>query len=176
MTRLNIKKISMFLNLKTIWLIFFLIIFFSIIYINRSYISTKYANIFVVNNAKKGSDIILILSGGVLTRAPHAFSLIEQGYSKRIMITKMLWHKLPYNVKYPSDTEMAKIIKKSFRITQELEVLPSSKEKGASSTFDEAKDFKEYIKNNDIKSVILVTDEHHSRRALLAFNKSQFFN
>lgn len=40
------------------------------------------------------------------------------------------------------------------------------------STFDKANDFLAYLKNkNDIKRVILVTDENHSRRALLAFKK-----
>ena len=109
-----------------------------------------------------------------MTRGPHAFELLRNGYSKRIMITNRLWHKLPYGLTYPSDIEMANSIKKVLKISEELEILKSMKSNGAASTFDEANDFLTYLNKNknDIKRVILVTDESHSRRALLAFKKT----
>ena len=44
----------------------------------------KYANFFVINDAKKNADLILILSGNILTRGPHAFELVRNGYSKEL--------------------------------------------------------------------------------------------
>ena len=157
---------------KIIFLILFISFISLILFFFKNNILTGYANLFIINNAKKGSDLVLILSGNILTRAPHAFALIRKKYSTRIMITKMQWHTLPYDLNYPSDIELANIIKNSYDIMINLEVLPNRANKGAVSTFDEAKDFLKYSSvNKNIKKVILVTDENHSRRALIAFEK-----
>jgi hypothetical protein len=131
----------------------------------------NYANFFIINDAKKNADLILILSGNVLTRAPHAANLIKDGYSSRVMITNMKWHQLPFGLTYPSDIQMAKTILGKYNLNNELEILPSLKSLGASSTFDEAYDLRDYLLKNKLKNIILVTDENHSRRALMAFKK-----
>ena len=137
----------------------------------KNILLTNYANFFIVSNANKGADLILILSGNVLTRAPHAFNLVKDGYSSRIMITKMRWHQLPFNIKYPNDIELANKIKQKYNIKEEIEILPSLNPLGATSTFDEAKDLKNFLIKNKLSNIILVTDENHSRRALMAFKK-----
>jgi len=160
----------MIIKKSFLWLFIIFSILFSLFYFKKNLL-VNYANFFIVNNAKKGADLILILSGNVLTRAPHAFNLVEDGYSSRIMITKMQWHQLPHNIKYPNDIELANKIKQEYKIKADLEILPSLKPLGASSTFDEAKDFNHFLINNKLSNIILVTDENHTRRALMAFRK-----
>ena len=96
-----------------ITLVLILIIGFIIFFKNN--LLNNYANFFIINNAKKGADLVLILSGSVLTRAPHAFQLIKDNYSSRVMITTMKWHILPYGLKYPSDIELAIQIKEKYK-------------------------------------------------------------
>lgn len=154
-----------------LWLFIIFFILFSLFCFKNSLL-VNYANFFIINNAKKGSDLILILSGNVLTRAPHAFKLVEDGYSSRIMITKMRWYQLPHGLKYPNEIELANKIKQKYKINEKIEVLPSLKPLGASSTFDEAYDLKDFLIKNKLSKIILVTDENHSRRALMAFKKT----
>ena len=163
----------MLLSKKYSFLFIFLIVVTLIVTIFsfKKALLVNYANFFIINDAKKKADLILILSGNILTRGPHAFNLIKDGYSSRVMITSMKWHKLPYGLKYPSDIQMAKKILRKYNLNIELEILPSLKSLGASSTFDEAYDLKDYLSKNKFKNIILVTDEHHSRRALMAFKK-----
>ncbi|MDB2701179.1 YdcF family protein, partial [Alphaproteobacteria bacterium] len=106
-----------------------------------------------------------------MTRAPHAGNLIKDGYSSRVMITNMKWHQLPFGLTYPSDIQMAKKILRKYNLNNELEILPNLKPLGVSSTFDEAYDLRDYLSKNKLKNIILVTDENHSRRALMAFKK-----
>ena len=164
---------KLFYIMKKILIILLILITTIGVIINyKDYFLRSYADFFIINNAQKGSDLILILSGNILTRAPHAFQLIANGYSSRIMITNMMWHKLPFNIKYPSDIELARKIKKKYNLNKIiLEILPSIRVNGATSTFDEAKDLKIFLSKNNLKNIIIVTDENHSRRALMAFQK-----
>ncbi len=52
----------------------------------------------------------------------------------------------------------------------ELTHVPSQKG-GATSTFDEAYDLKDWARKNSYKRIIIVTDDFHTRRALHAFSK-----
>ena len=156
---------------KILLILFVFITLVGSILVNKEFLLKKYADFFIINNASKGADLILILSGNILSRGPHAYHLLNQSYADRIMITKRKWHKLPYGLKYPSDIELALEIKKKFKIKTELEILPNQSGQGALSTFDEAYDLLFFLKSENVKKIILVTDEHHSKRALLAFNK-----
>ncbi|MCP4717044.1 MAG: hypothetical protein GY868_18105 [Deltaproteobacteria bacterium] len=42
---------------------------------------------------------------------------------------------------------------------------------GATSTFDEAYDLKEFCSEKSFRHLIIVTDNHHTRRSLYAFRK-----
>ncbi len=48
---------------------------------NHEAILTTYANFFTVSNATSGADAIVVLSGGKMTRIPHALKLFEEGYA-----------------------------------------------------------------------------------------------
>ena len=71
------------------WLVF-IILFCGVIAVSVSQyrsILTAYAKFFTVNNASPGADAIVVLSGGKVTRIPHALKLFEEGYAPEILLT-----------------------------------------------------------------------------------------
>jgi uncharacterized SAM-binding protein YcdF (DUF218 family) len=130
----------------------------------------KYAELFIVNNATKGADIILIIGGDNKSRAPFGIELYNKNYGKKVFFTTPA----PLFIKYDfiqSENQVAEAIAKHFHIT--LQRIPSIKKNGATSTFDEAYDLLAYIKNSDknISRVIIVTNDFHTARAKYAFEK-----
>jgi uncharacterized SAM-binding protein YcdF (DUF218 family) len=140
-------------------------------YQQRHNLAIYYAKLFVVNNATKGADAILILNGSLETRAIEAIRLFKEGYSKQI------WAIKPYSQK----TKYPNILKSPIKILVELLtyegvdklfILPELKKEGVTSTFDEAYVLASYLKyNKDVKRIIIVTDGFHTKRAEMAFNK-----
>lgn len=59
-------------------LIFLILIVFGIINY-YPFLLTTYAEFFTVNNATKGADAIVVLSGNIETRFPRAVQLFKEG-------------------------------------------------------------------------------------------------
>ncbi|MGK5092722.1 YdcF family protein [Deltaproteobacteria bacterium TL4] len=137
--------------------------------LNYQWFFRNYAEFLTIDNATKNSDAIIILSGNPLIRIPHALKLFQEQYSGRIFLTD---EKKNYQFShlFPSNLELAVGIAKELNVTIAFEIIPSLKG-GATSTFDEAQDLKEYVRIHALKRVILVTDAFHTRRARYAFNK-----
>ena len=141
------------------------------LYIKRVSILKAYSSFFVIDNATKGADAILILSGADITRGIKAIELYKEGYAKEILITTVRTSIPPYPHIVKTRRQMAQEIFTYEQIT--LSSIPSLKG-GATSTFDEAYDVATYLKNsasNHLKRLIIVTDGYHTRRAKVAFNK-----
>lgn len=140
----------------------------SAFYFYSDRILTYYASMFIINNATKGADAIIVLGGDAKTRPSHAVKLYEDGYAKEILLT------LPRQ----NEVELMGILKSER--SEYLDVIhanelnattiPSFKD-GASSTFDEAIDLVHYLKTHDMNHVIIVTDAFHTSRAHYAFKK-----
>jgi len=131
---------------------------------------TSYAEFFTVHTATKGADAIVILSGMIETRLPKAVALYKEGYAPRILITQerpinALAAQLPC-----TNRDKAQAFMHMLQADCELTVVPSQKG-GATSTFDEAYDLKDWARKNSYKRIIIVTDDFHTRRALHAFTK-----
>ena len=136
-----------------------------------SFLLSPYAYFFSAANSTKGADAIIVLAGGISTRLPKAIELYRQGYAPRILFTD---NKNPGNwLKYVvcNEKESAQKIIAFFNAEVPLVVIPSLKG-GATSTFDEAYDARQYCLENSFKHVIIVTDAYHTRRALYAFKKT----
>lgn len=140
----------------------FIITFFS------SNILEGYARLFRIDNATKGADCVLILSGNHTTRPDQAAFLIKSGYASELYHTQAR----ALNTKHPH------IYAQPFDITQKVlaeynltaDIIPSTKG-GATSTFDEAYDFVLFLKVHPMRHIILVTDAFHTARAHYAFKK-----
>ncbi|MDX1295931.1 MAG: YdcF family protein [Sulfurimonadaceae bacterium] len=131
-------------------------------------ILSAYAGMFEIDNARKGADAILILSGGVETRPDHAAKLVKEGYAQSLLITRTrdLSGKHADIFIHQNVLAQSVLAKYGLKATE----IPSLKN-GATSTFDEAYDLIAYMKTNPMKRIIVVTDAFHTSRAYYAFNK-----
>ncbi len=130
----------------------------------------QFANFFQVGNASKGADAIVCLSGGKITRVPHCLRLWKEGYSGKLFVTNEKAKNADFADLETGNLEFAEAVAKRMNLQAKWGVLPS-RDEAASSTFDEAADALAYAKNEKWKRIIIVTDEFHTRRALLAFKK-----
>ena len=142
----------------------FLVFFF------RISILTAYAEFFEVDNAKKGADAIICLSGQKQTRIPKTLELWNQGYAPKVFLTDQKKMNRKFSHLEISNLDFAKEVSKIIKLDLPWEIIPS-KNDGATSTFDEAFDALSFAKENNWKRIIIVTDNFHTRRALHAFEK-----
>ena len=138
----------------------------------HSFFLTQYAYLFTVKNATKGADALVVLSGGMMTRLPHAIELYQQEYAPLIFLTEERKRVVSSKLKHlvGSNVDQAKEIIQALEVPVKLAVVPSLKG-GATSTFDEAYDLLQYVRQHHLKRLIIVTDTFHTRRALYAFEK-----
>jgi uncharacterized SAM-binding protein YcdF (DUF218 family) len=129
-----------------------------------------YAKFFTVHTAHKGADAIVVLAGIFETRIPRAADLCRQGYGPRILITQ----ERPLNVLSEqlqcSNSQKARALLELLHVECDLTRVPSLKG-GATSTFDEAYDLRDWAQKHAYRRIIIVTDHFHTRRALYAFKK-----
>jgi uncharacterized SAM-binding protein YcdF (DUF218 family) len=129
-----------------------------------------YAGFFTVHTASKGADALVVLSGMVETRLPRAVELYRQGYAPRMLITQerpanALAEQLPC-----SNSKKARALLELLQADCDLTLVPSLKG-GATSTFDEAYDLRDWAQKHSYRRIIIVTDAFHTRRASYAFTK-----
>ena len=129
-----------------------------------------YAKFFTVHTAHKGADAIVVLSGTFETRIPRAADLCRQGYGPRILITQ----ERPFNVLseqvHCSNSQKTQALLELLQVQCDLIRVPSLKG-GATSTFDEAYDLRDWAQMHNYRRIIIVSDNFHTRRALYAFKK-----
>ena len=136
----------------------------------RAPILTGYANWFIKDNATKGADAIIILSGSKMTRVPKGLDLWVKGYAPSLCLTDQKPLKAKYRHLQLSNLEFAQQIAKEADLNATFTVIPSLGD-GATSTFDEAADALVFAKERKWTCIIILTDGFHTRRALLAFEK-----
>lgn len=151
---------------KVVWITIVILLLLVILFYKP--ILTGYAKFLTTNIKLKHSDIVVILGGNPTYRTDKAIELYKENYSKKIVIIKTLQMVNPKykNLYLSNDKVSAKILK--LHHTPYILLKPK---KPVGSTQDEANTIKDYIiKNHNIKSVTLVTDNYHSYRAYHIFN------
>ncbi len=133
-----------------------------------SKILSTYANLFRIDNATKGADCILILSGNARTRPLKAAELMQQNFSQKLYYTDQKRATDKHKDIIPHPFEIASRILATYNLC--ADIIPSTKG-GATSTFDEAYDFAAFLKEHPMTHIILVTDAFHTARAHYAFTK-----
>jgi hypothetical protein len=118
---------------------------------------------FLVVDAPQPSDVILVLAGETDRRPERALQLLAQGYGKQIVLD------VPTNAKIYEFTQ----IQLAEKYIQDLPqgALVSVCPIDGLSTRDESKDAEKCIAREGGKSVLIVTSDFHTRRALSVFRR-----
>jgi len=129
-----------------------------------------YARAFIFQNAQPVACAIICLSGDRQTRVPESLRLWHQGYGQALFVTEERPKNKEFHKLELSHIQFARAVTTRMNLMASWSLLPSQSG-GATSTFDEAEDALAYGKRRKWKRIIIVTDEFHTRRAHLAFDK-----
>jgi hypothetical protein len=121
------------------------------------------AGSFLVVDAPRPSDVILVLAGETNRRPERALELLAQGYGRRVVLD------VPTNAKLYEFTQ----IQLAQKYVQDLPqgALVSICPIDGLSTKDESKDVEKCLAREGAKSVLIVTSDFHTRRALSVFRR-----
>ena len=158
-------------SLKTLSIVsgaIFLIVI--LLYLFRGTVLTSVGQFLVVEDHLETADIIFVLMGGHNTRPFHAAELYDKGFAKNIVVPQVELTPAVQLGVYPSQTQATLYILEEQGIPDSV-IQIADFPQGVSSTLDEARALNAYIKQYSIKSVIIVTDAFHTRRARYIFKK-----
>jgi hypothetical protein len=121
------------------------------------------ASDFLVLDAPRRSDVILVLAGETDRRPELALQLLAQGYGRRIVLD------VPADAKIYEFTQLQLARKYIEDLPQaaSVSVCPID----GLSTKDESRDAEKCIAREGGKSVLIVTSDFHTRRALSVFRR-----
>jgi hypothetical protein len=121
------------------------------------------AGSFLVVDAPRPCDVILVLAGETDRRPERALQLLAQGYGRRVVLD------VPTNAKLYEFTEIQLAQKYIQDLPQgaAVSVCPID----GLSTRDESKDAEKCLARDGGKSVLIVTSDFHTRRALDIFQR-----
>jgi len=126
-------------------------------------IAAAKAGSFLVVDAPRPSDVILVLAGETDRRPERALQLLAQGDGRRIVLD------VPTNIKIYEFTQIQLAEKYVHDLPQaaSVSVCPID----GLSTKDESKDAEKCIAREGARSVLIVTSDFHTRRALNVFRR-----
>lgn len=124
------------------------------------------AGSFLVMDAPRPSDVILVLAGETYFRPERALQLLAQGFGRRIVLD------VPANLKIYEFTQ----IQLAQKYIQDLPEASEASVVGICpivglSTKDEARDVAKCLARGGEKRVLIVTSDFHTRRALSIFRR-----
>jgi len=118
---------------------------------------------FLILDAPRPSDVILVLAGDTDRRPARALELLQRGYGRRIVLD------VPTNSKIYEFTQLQLAQKYVQDLPQaaSISICPID----GLSTQDESKDAEKCLAREGGKSVLIVTSDFHTRRALSIFRR-----
>jgi hypothetical protein len=121
------------------------------------------AGSFLLVDAPRSSDVILVLAGETDRRPERALELLAQGYGRRVVLD------VPTNSKIYEFTQIQLAEKYVQNLPQaaSVSICPID----GLSTQDESKDAEKCLALAGGKSVLIVTSDFHTRRALSVFRR-----
>jgi uncharacterized SAM-binding protein YcdF (DUF218 family) len=121
------------------------------------------AGSFLIVDTPRRSDAILVLAGETDRRPQRALELLSQGYAHRVVLD------VPNNAKLYEFTQI-ELAQKYIQDLPQAAAISICAIDGL-STKDEAKEAEKCLQREDAKSVLIVTSDFHTRRALEIFRR-----
>jgi hypothetical protein len=121
------------------------------------------AGSFLLVDAPRRSDVILVLAGETERRPRRALELLGQGYARRIVLD------VPNDADFYGTT-LLELAQKYVQALPQAALIGICPIDGL-STKDEAKDAEKCLQQENVKSVLIVTSDFHTRRALSIFRR-----
>lgn len=138
------------------------------------FIFKNLGNWLVKSDETQKADLIFILLGPVPDRALQAYDLYKAGFAGKIVFANEFQYGSeqlkPFGITLENTSSVFKrtLIQLGVK-PEDVEILPQV----TSSTQEEAKALREFLKNNpEKKKVLLVTSSYHSRRTTMIFKKA----
>ena len=125
---------------------------------------TAAAQMLILNQQPVPSDIILVLGGGAGEREGWAAELYQQGYAPIVVASGEMPH-------LPGETRSFAAISASYLESLGVPGSAIMTMTETTSTYDEALQSLELMRELGATSMIVITDPYHSRRAALTFRK-----
>ena len=121
------------------------------------------AGSFLIVDTPQPSDVILVLAGETDKRPQRALELLDQGYARRIILN------VPANSKIYEFTQLQLAQKYIQDLPQgaAVSICPIT----GLSTKEESEDVQRCIEHDGAKSILIVTSDFHTRRALNIFRR-----
>lgn len=159
-------------NRKWLKLTLFILLFISFLLVSsHKAILTSAASFLIKEDPLKPSDLVVVLGGNWWERAREAVDMYKKGYAKEVLIMKEIKPEgydelLKLDIVVPRKHEINKKIMVTLGVPEEVITVPEDE---ANSTYQEALIAREIIKKKKIKSVIIVTEKTHTKRACMTF-------
>lgn len=127
-------------------------------------------SLLIVDNPQKRVDAIVLLAGSYEERAPVAATLFREGYSGKILLNddgvRRGWSREHQRNLYSIERSETELV--TLGVPMESIVrLPFRK----SGTIYDALAVREYVVNHNIRSILLVTSDYHTRRSFWIFRR-----
>jgi uncharacterized SAM-binding protein YcdF (DUF218 family) len=137
-------------------------------YVFRAPLLAGLANAWIVSEPPAKADVIVVLGGGPETRPFEAARLYRQGLAPRILIMNPKPEAAFVLGLIPSEAELTRqILSKQGVPAAALVILGNE----VTSSYEESMAFRDWVKTNAIKSVIIPTDLFHTRRVRWLYRK-----
>ena len=134
-----------------------------VLVVGLSIVLAAEAGNFLVVDAARPSDVILVLAGETDRRPERALQLLAQGYGRRVLLD------VPTNAKIYGFTEI-QLAEKYVQDLPQAALVGICSIDGL-STKEESKDAEKCLERIGGKSVLIVTSDFHTRRALSVFQR-----
>ena len=121
------------------WIIGLAVLSGLLLFLLHPFVLPGYAWLFHKQNATKGADAIICLSGGRITRVPESLRLWNRGFAKQLFVTAEKPKNREFQKLELSHLRFARAVTERMDLNATWQLLPSLSG-GATSTFDEAED------------------------------------
>jgi uncharacterized SAM-binding protein YcdF (DUF218 family) len=138
-------------------------------FVYRGVVWSRCVQFLIAPDSPAKSDVIFLLGGDYMLRAPYAAQLYKEGYASKIIIAREPVHRKPENVVDFSRDTIRTLEACGVPRTAIVDFTPSG---GVTSTADEARALRIYADVYPINSVLVVTSMLHTRRARIAIKRA----